>query len=226
MEKVSKYKKLINKIYYYIFIEFKTNDKINFNFTDEKRWDLINEIIKKKNFKSYLEIGCDDDLLFSKINLDNKIGVDPRSGGSIRKTSDEFFKTNDKFFDIIFIDGLHEFDQVNKDIENSLKFLNNGGFVLLHDCLPTNMGMQAVPRFRRLWTGDVWKSIVKHRHNKDLLIHTLTIDMGISIIQKLHNVNPLCLDIKNFKKLKFKEFLNHHSEYMNEITYNDFLKLI
>jgi hypothetical protein len=226
MEKIPRYKKIINKIYYNIFIEFNRNQAIKFNFSNKKRWDLINEIIKKKKFKDYLEIGCDDNVLFDKINLPNKIGVDPREGGNIKKTSDDFFKSNNKFFDIIFIDGLHEFDQVNKDIENSVKFLNPNGFILLHDCLPNKMELQAVPRYQLYWTGDVWKSIVKFRHNINLSIKTILMDMGVAVIQKKTNPNPLNLKIDDFKKLKFKDFYNHHNEYMNEISYDDFLKSI
>ena len=49
-------------------------------------------------------------------------------------TSDKFFKDNEKF-DIIFIDGLHTFEQTIKDIDNSIKFLRDKGVILIHDCL-------------------------------------------------------------------------------------------
>ena len=226
MEKLSRFQRLKNKIYYNIFVEFNNSKKIDFQFSKEMRWDLINEIIKKKNIKSYLEIGCDDNLLFDKIKLDGKIGIDPRQGGNMKTTSDNFFSTNQKYFDLVFIDGLHEFEQVNKDIENSLNFLNNGGYILLHDCLPTQCDIQAVPRYRHYWTGDVWKSIVKFRHRKDLFIQTLLIDMGVGIIQKKENPNPLNLNINNFKKLKFSDFYQNHQTFMNEISYKDFIKNI
>ena len=71
---------MYNRIYYNLFIE-RFSKIIDFKFEKNiYRWDLIKEIIKIKKMKSYLEIGCDDDLLFSKIPLDNKIGVDPASG--------------------------------------------------------------------------------------------------------------------------------------------------
>ena len=48
MEKLSKFKRFYNKIYYNLFIE-NTNKKIDFKFPNNlKRWDLVKEIIKKK----------------------------------------------------------------------------------------------------------------------------------------------------------------------------------
>ena len=69
MEKLNKFKKIINKFYYEIFIENFKN-KISFDFPqDYFRWDLIDYLIKKNNYLNYLEIGCDDDQLFSKVKI-------------------------------------------------------------------------------------------------------------------------------------------------------------
>jgi predicted O-methyltransferase YrrM len=97
----------INKIYNYIFGE-KFYKKLNFNWNlYPHRLEIIQNIIISKNYKKYLEIGCDKDQIFSNILIDFKIGVDPVQGGNVRKTSDDFFKNNLDKFDIIFIDGLH-----------------------------------------------------------------------------------------------------------------------
>ena len=50
-------------------------------------------------------------------------------------TSDEYFSKFKDKFDIIFIDGLHHYEQVKKDIFNSLEILNSNGIILMHDCL-------------------------------------------------------------------------------------------
>ena len=105
LEQNRKIKFIINKIYHLIFSE-KFSKKINFSFDKRNRLDLINHIIKKNNYKQYLEIGCHNDEVFNKIEID-KIGIDPISGGNFRGTSDEFFEKNQKKFDCIFIDGLH-----------------------------------------------------------------------------------------------------------------------
>lgn len=51
-----------------------------------------------------------------------------------KKTSDEAVQEfADEFFDFIFIDGLHTYDQVKKDIENYYPKLKKGGLFSGHD---------------------------------------------------------------------------------------------
>ena len=223
MEKISKIKKITNRIYHYVFVE-RFNKKIKYNFPDNFfRWNLINYLIEIKDYSSYLEIVCDQNQLFSKIKIKNKLGVDPVSGGNIRKTSDEFFKNNIEKFDIVFIDGLHHYHQVKRDILNSLKFLNNDGIILVHDCLPDCLSKQAVPRYKMSWNGDVWKAIVDLRQDENLEIYTLKIDQGIGVIKKIKNTNKLILK-KNISKLKFKDFYFNYKEYMRLINLDELKK--
>lgn len=218
---VSISKQIYWRVYYWLFVE-RFNKKIDFNFKKNIfRWDLINFLHKNNNFQSYLEIGCDEDLLFSKISIQNKIGVDPLFGGNTRKTSDQFFSTNQLNFDCVFIDGLHIYKQVKKDILNSLKCLNEGGYILVHDCLPHSLSSQAVPRYKITWNGDVWKAIVDLRQQDDIEIFTCLVDYGISIIQKKKNSNPLKID-KNISQLKFKDFYKNYTKYMRTITFDEF----
>ena len=185
--KITKVSKIIKKLYYNIFIE-NFNKKIFYNFPkDYYRWDLIKYLHEKYKFNTYLEIGCDKDQLFSRINIKKKFGVDPFSGGNIRKTSDDFFKDNKETFDLVFIDGLHEYSQVKKDILNSLKFLNKDGLILVHDCLPESMSKQAVPRYRMIWNGDVWKAIVDLRQNKNINIRASSMAINDKMLEKLKN---------------------------------------
>jgi hypothetical protein len=200
---------------------------ISFNFSNKKnRLEIVQEIIQKKNFKSYLEIGCFDDELFNHINCQFKIGVDPVSGGTIRKTSDQFFKDNNYNFDCIFIDGLHEYNQVKKDIMNSLNFLNQEGIILIHDCLPNNFYAQATPRCQYEWNGDVWKAIVEFRTRKEIDVYTCYADYGIGVILKRQNKNLLTYPKKDYSKLKFSEYYNNYNRLMNIIEYEDLLKII
>ena len=226
MEKLNIIKMLINRIYYFLFIE-RFNKKLKLEFPPSiYRWDLIQYIIDKYNFKDYLEIGCDKNQSFSKIKIDNKIGVDPIEGGTIRSTSNQFFDQNKNNFDIIFIDGLHHYSQVLKDINNSLKILNRNGFILVHDCLPRSLAQQAVPRYRASWNGDVWKAIVSLRTKSNLNIFTSQIDFGVAVIQISENKRLLKLNVNDFSKLKFKDYYYNHKEFMNIFDYKETLNKI
>ena len=207
---------------------FKENFKKKLNFDWVKypeRYDIIKKIIEKKKYSSYLEIGCFEDETFNKINIDKKVGVDPNSGGNVRLTSDNFFKINKDTFDIIFIDGLHTYDQVKRDITNSLNVLNKNGTLLLHDCLPQKVRDQASPRAHDHWNGDVWKALVECRTLKDIDTYTCFADEGIGVIFKRPNQNILNLNYKNFKKIKFKDYYYNYKEYMNLIDVKDLLSM-
>ena len=222
MEKINKFTSKIYRIYYYLFKD-RFSKKLNLKFDNIKRWDLVDYLNTTYKFNSYLEIGCDDDQLFSKISIQEKIGVDPVSGGNYRAKSDDFFDKNVKKFDLVFIDGLHEYHQVKKDILNSIKFLNKEGFILVHDCLPRSISAQAVPRFRNIWNGDVWKAIVELRTYPNLEIFTCLADEGISIIQVKKNSQILKIE-KNIADLKFKDYYYNYRDYMRVINFSEIKK--
>lgn len=224
MEKLNRISKIFNKIYYNIFVE-NFRGKLEYNFPPNYfRWDLIEYLINKYKYSDYLEIGCDQDQLFSKVRIKNKTGVDPISGGNIRKTSDEFFRENKNKFDIVFIDGLHTYNQVKKDILNSINCLKDEGIVLVHDCMPDSLSKQAVPRYRMSWNGDVWKAIVDLRQNEYLEIYTCKIDQGIGVIKKKRNSSILKLE-KNIKDLKFKDYYKNYVKYLRVVDLKEFQKL-
>ena len=91
-----KHKFLLKRFLYYFYGE-KFYKRINYDWSKlPSRTNLIQQLINKQNYKDYLEIGCDNDENFAKISIENKIGVDPLKGGTMRMTSDEFFKNNKK----------------------------------------------------------------------------------------------------------------------------------
>tara|TARA_B100000902_G_scaffold365291_1_gene386104 strand:- start:436 stop:1149 length:714 start_codon:yes stop_codon:yes gene_type:complete len=213
-------------LYHYIF-QGKKLGNIGLDFSLKKtRFQIVQDIIDKKKYEKYLEIGCFDDELFNHIKCFEKVGVDPVSGGTVRETSDQFFKKNNDYFDCIFIDGLHEYKQVKKDIINSLKFLNDGGVVLLHDCLPDDYYAQATPRCQWVWNGDVWKAIVECRNSKEIDVYTCYADHGIGVIFKRPNRNLLDYPKKDYSKLEFREYFLHHKKLMNIIEYEELMKTI
>tara|TARA_B100001094_G_scaffold193240_1_gene187111 strand:- start:261 stop:932 length:672 start_codon:yes stop_codon:yes gene_type:complete len=213
-----KLKYYFRRFFYSIFIE-NFNKKIKYNWESfPRRYDIINKIIIKRNYTSYLEIGCFKDETFNQINIKKKIGVDPVSGGNLRMTSDQFFIENKEKFDLIFIDGLHVYEQVIKDIFNSIKVLKENGIILVHDCLPRKLWYQTPIRMSDTWNGDVWKAIVECRTLENIDTYTCLADEGIGVIKVQKNNNLLNLNLSNFKNLKYKEYYTNRESLMNIIS--------
>lgn len=218
------------------------------------RWDIINHLIIKNNYKSYLEIGYYKGWSFDNVKCDQKTAVDPnpcktevqqmlKEGyyigepfGYTEGNADTLYKmTSDKFFqehaspfrwDIIFIDGLHESTQVSRDINNALKHLSPGGTIVLHDCNP--------PRYEHTttgidgcWTGDAYKAFVKWRMlNPEYESYTVDTDWGCGVITQ----NTVCLDwIEHSERdttlqTEWSFFNENRKELLNLISIDEFLK--
>lgn len=200
------------------------------------RHDLINALIEKNGYKSYLEIGLDNpNTNFNHINCEHKVSVDPfenDNGFEVdreipeeltnRETSDSFFSHNTEKFDIVFIDGLHVEDQVGRDIINSLKCLNKGGVILCHDALPWSEDMQKVPRIQEFWLGSVWKAIAE-LYKQNITYCSLEFETGIAIIQ--YNEKSEILEYPEPSELTYDDYSMHKNHIMHIIDFNEFLKL-
>jgi len=150
--------------------------------------ELLNYLATKHNLKSYLEIGVQNPANnFDKIVCVNKLGVDPELDTTdiiFGDTSDYFFFGNKNTFDLIFIDGLHHADQVKRDFDNSLRCLNAGGYIVIHDTLPENEAGTIVPRETRQWWGDVYKFAMELRSYKFIQYFTVKMDNGCTVVWK------------------------------------------
>lgn len=180
------------------------------------RSEIINFLIKNNDYRTYLEIGVADGNNFKKIHCKKKISVDPGSGRyhfaepTFKMTSDQFFKKNKEKFDLIFIDGLHEFKQVERDINNSLKCLAENGTVVCHDLNPLKEKDQLVPRQADIWNGDCWKAFVKLRMKRsDLEMTVIDTDYGVGIIKRgsQERIKAKNLTYQNLQKNR-KKWLN------------------
>ena len=211
---------------------------------DNKTWissrkyieSFNNFILKQKKLNKdskILDIGCGRGkivgTLSSKLRLKNKpIGIDITN----HKDKDKrikfkkidalsFFLKNKDKFDLIFIDGLHTYKQVKKDIKNSLDCISEKGFILIHDCFPLSYYDQAVPRAQRKWNGDVWKAIIEFRTENNINVMVGAFDNGIGLIYKRKNKNKLFL-VKNFNEVNYEDYYNNYFSYLNLVDSKTF----
>jgi hypothetical protein len=103
--------------------------------------------------------------------------VDPFSdNATFRIPSDEFFAMihDDVEYDIIFVDGLHVEDQTERDIENALLHLSDGGTIVVHDCNPpTEWHQRSYEDFLKKysdWNGTTWRGVALSTYAPPVLI--------------------------------------------------------
>lgn len=136
------------------------------------------------NARCYLEIGVAKGVTFNSLTLPEKTAVDPRFAFDIapyekpgvsfeQLPSDDFFSRlpRSQKFDIIFIDGLHEFEQTYRDFCNALSHASDSTVIIIDDTKPSDV-FSAIPEFRASisarkaaglpgapWHGDVFKVV-------------------------------------------------------------------
>lgn len=207
------------------------------------RFDIINNLLTYLNKEDsyYLEIGVrNPNDNFNKIIAKNKFSVDPgiefeNNSVDFKVTSDEFFSglKNNEFlnseikFDVIFIDGLHLANQVKKDIENSLNYLNPNGFIVLHDCNPPSEYHAREDFYNDLtpakksWNGTTWKAFVEFRKKDEFSSICVDTDWGVGIITKAIDFGKTNVIDNEFYEYKiFNEF---RKESLNLVQYEDFI---
>lgn len=190
------------------------------------RTEIINAIINKYGYENYLEIGVNTPLQpgynWIGIKCKTKHGVDPNVDTTFKMTSNEFFEKYVSIkYDLIFIDGLHLFEQVYLDIVNSLKWLSHNGTIVVHDCNPITEITQLRERASGAWHGDVWKAIVKLRmEDINLSINTVDTDEGCGIIRRGNQTLLTVSPEENYYEYPFLE--KRRKEALNLIDVEDF----
>jgi len=144
-----------------------------------------------------LEIGVEYGQTFLQTHFkpENKTGVDPDPKFDIigkdfkfsKATSDDFFKaladSKKDLYNVIFIDGMHQSEFFLRDFNNSVKVLENDGFLFIDDILPLTYNEQLkIPRkhyyengilkYGEEWTGDIWKVVyhILKNYSKHILV--------------------------------------------------------
>jgi hypothetical protein len=201
------------------------------------RTDLLNHLSEKYKLDSYLEIGVQvPELNFDKIVCKQKVGVDPdpKACATWQMTSDGFF--DGRFYNgivpqIVFIDGLHTAEQVQKDFKNALRVLSPNGFIVLHDCNPLKEEHTIVPRptERGHWNGDVVKFAIQIANYG----HTVDIDNGCFVYQNTKEnydrILPERWNREYLNKLRlafsWQHFNTNRKELLNLISWDEFISI-
>lgn len=148
----------------------------------------LNTISKALGCKTYLEIGVATGETILQVNVPSRTGVDPYFDFNWRQevisangtldlqqcTSDLFFNNLDPSirYDLIFIDGLHTYEQTYRDIINALLHSHSRTVILIDDTVPfdvfstsrdpqecINLRYTCSEQREEYWQGDTYKVV-------------------------------------------------------------------
>jgi len=153
------------------------------------RTDILNHIAELISARNYLEVGVNKpDVNYDNIRIEDKTGVDikvlSQRPGLLEMTSDSFFKDNIRKFDLIFIDGDHDYAQCYADVLNGMNVLSEKGVLVMHDMCPKHEDLQLTERVGEAWYGEAWKVFASMRmSNPMLFMVSMQDDCGCGIIK-------------------------------------------
>jgi hypothetical protein len=153
-----------------------------------RRYEVIQALLDFFDKPRYLEVGVSKGTTFHHVDARFKVAVDPRfqfdwqSEQAARGprtqyhpvTSDVYFGSiiePKQEFDVIYLDGLHTFEQTLRDFTNAVDHLADGGVIVVddvkpssyHASLPDPRSYQKLRQYvgdeRRAWMGDVYKLV-------------------------------------------------------------------
>lgn len=227
---------------HYIDAKRKTRNEIS---KSPSRTEIINLLLSlSQNDTTYLEIGVRNPAHnFNHIKASTKYSVDPglefiENPATFKMTSDEFFQklsanevlSNDIKFDVIFIDGLHLAQQVDKDIENAINYIKDDGFIVLHDCNPPtewhareSFSYSNAPA-EIFWNGTTWKAFLKWRFKSSINSCCIDSDWGVGILSKNYQIGKNIQSTNPF--FEFSLFEENRIAYLNLIDFETLKKVI
>lgn len=129
-----------------------------------KRHDVVQAVLDCFEKPAYLEVGVFQGITFHNLEAAHKVAVDPNFRFDVDAAraensnaqyhgvpSDEYFAGAEGcLFDVIFLDGLHTFEQTLRDLTNAVAHLLEGGVVIIDDVRPSSYGA-SLPELGKIW---------------------------------------------------------------------------
>ncbi|GAB3757791.1 class I SAM-dependent methyltransferase [Microlunatus parietis] len=173
-----------------------------------KSLEVLAEIHRRLQPERYLEIGVRQGHSLALARC-QAIGIDPQYAieaelrcdvALFRTTSDDYFNRPDPLeptggrpFDLAYVDGLHLFEFVLRDVINVERCSSPRGVILLDGVLPRNVDEAARVRHTGVWTGDAYQLIgVLRTYRPDLAVVPLATEpTGMLLLAGLDPTNTV-----------------------------------
>ncbi|MEG3436668.1 class I SAM-dependent methyltransferase [Pannus brasiliensis CCIBt3594] len=219
-----------------------------------KRFERLNALAKINAAGKYLEIGVHSGNTFHQVHVSRRVAVDPKFRFNTRDyvdektnfyeiTSDEFFS---KFapdhgeFDLIYLDGLHTFEQTFRDFCASLRYSHSRTIWLIDDTHPCGWfashpdftfvrASRKVLRIRdKRWMGDVYKVIFAIHDFFPQLSYATFPDHGQTAVwlETRSNFTPTWNSLKKISNLGYGDFQKFKDSHLRILDYPEILDSI
>jgi methyltransferase family protein len=144
-------------------------------------------------------------------------------------------------YDIILVDSFHEYDTSYRDLEAAFDLIDEGGMLVVHDCLPPNAEIATASFVPGGWCGVTYKAYIDFVcTQRNLDYRTVDTDYGCGLIRKLDCLDPSSRrqaerrqdsslwrqwrEINNDFEQAFCFFEKHKKELLNLISQDEFLQ--
>ena len=144
--------------------------------------------------------------------------------------SNKFIPKPFRYFDVIFVDGMHQSEYVLRDVMNAIKYLNPNGKIFIDDVLPKTYNEQlkvpnnhivedGIIKYTEPWTGDVWKVVYYLlKHYSSHFTHKLYHNANYRGVWLLENIQKF--------EITYVSAINDINTYDYFQDYNDYLGYI
>ncbi|GMH92925.1 hypothetical protein TrVE_jg10856 [Triparma verrucosa] len=191
---------------------------------------------------NYLEIGCAGGDNFVPISEEDFVETaycvdpDPKSESTHKMMSEEFFRINEKTWDVVFVDGLHQWSTALNDIDSALLSLSPSGVVIVHDSNPRTSAAASpdVPdwgskhQHQMAWNGDVFKAVISLGSRRDVDVATGHFDEGCAVVMnRPRSIERLLVPSRGAAEtLTFDEFEENRKAFLNLMEWDSLMRWI
>jgi hypothetical protein len=212
----------------------------------KKTFQRLNALSKINSASKYLEIGVHKGNTFTQVDIPQKIAVDPQFQFDVQNysnqntifhevTSDFFFSTlasEHGRFDLIYLDGLHTFEQTFRDFCASLSNSHSQTIWLIDDTYPINW-LAASPnpslvrrlrKFRKYlgikkqgWMGDVFKVVFAIHDFFPQFSYATFPGQGQTVVwlEPRNDFTPTWNSLEKISRLRYWDFLKFRDSHMS-----------
>ena len=202
---------------------------------DVARWQVMRRLTKLYDAPRYLEIGVCRGKTFDKVPAARKVAVDPafrfdhEAMGAAHPEaeyhpvpSDDYFSRHagpDDQFDVVYLDGLHIYDQTLRDLLNALEHLQPRGVVVIDDTVPPtplaairdradfDAERRRTGSTRNEWMGDVFKVVhFIQAYCPYLSYATIANNHGQTVVWREQRDEPPARDLAAIHTMTFEDF--------------------